>query len=174
MSRETQLVIGPNASLSVRQAWLFMAATVMLGFGIAVGMAVQGFWLILPFAGLELSALGVALYVSVRRNAYREVIRFDGEQLTVAFGAVGRGIGGTVSLPRAWTQVRLEAGAHRHAPTGLMLCSSGQRVQLARCLTDEERERLYRRLQELLSPAWRNLPGVPAATPAAELPLGER
>lgn len=174
LPRETQLVIGPNASLSRRQAWIFMGVTAGLGLGIAVGMAGMGFWLVLPFTGLELGALGAALYVSMRRNAYREVIRFSDETLTVEFGAVGRGVGGSVQLPRAWTRVRLDAGANRHAPTVLSLNCSGQRVGIACCLTDEERERLYRRLQELLSPAWRSAPGAPASEPAAKLPLGER
>lgn len=173
MSRVTQIVIGPNASLSVRQAWGFMALTASTGLGIAMVMALQGFWPILPFAGIELTALGAALAVSVRRNAYREVIRFDGDDISVEFGVVGRGVGGSVRLQRAWTRVWLDAGAHRHAPTELRLSSSGQRVQIARCLTDAERERLYRRLQELLTPAWRHTPGAQAQMPAPELPLGE-
>ena len=173
MSRETQIVIGPNASLSVRQAWWFMALTATTGLGIAIVMALQGFWPILPFAGIELAALGAALTVSVRRNAYREVIRFDGDDVLVEFGAVGRGVGGTVRLQRTWTRVRLDAGAHRHAPTELTLSSSGQRVHIARCLTDEERERLYRRLHELLSPVWRSAPEAQAKAAGAGLPLGE-
>jgi len=155
MFRETQLVIGPNASLSVAQAWLFMGFMSAVGLGIGGVMALKGLWPILPFAGLELVALGAALFVSVHRNGYREVLRFTEDTVVVEFGMLGRGAVASFSLSRYWTRVVLEAGANAHAPTRLLLCCSGQKVELGRCLTDEERERLHGRIRDLLS-----LPGV--------------
>ncbi|MGH8447546.1 MAG: DUF2244 domain-containing protein [Solimonas sp.] len=167
-------MIGPNASLTVGQAWLSFGLMALTGFGIAGLMAARGLWPILPFAGLELGALGAALYVSVRRNAYREVIRLSEDEVRIEFGMLGRGVSATVTLSRHWTRVELEPGAHRNAPSRLHLCSAGQRVEIGRCLTDEEREQLQRRLRELLSPAWRNMPGARGREPAQELPFGER
>src|SRR5262245_44660681 len=69
-----RVVIGPNASLSEAQAWAFMGWMCAVGFGIAAVFAARGYWPILPFAGLELAALGAALWVTQRRNRYREVI----------------------------------------------------------------------------------------------------
>ena len=34
----------------------------------------MGFWPVVPFAGLEVGALGAAFWVSMRRNRYREVL----------------------------------------------------------------------------------------------------
>lgn len=174
MSRDTQLVIGPNASMTVAHAWLFMGLATAVAVCICVVMVVHGLWPVLPFAGLEIGALGLALYVSVRRNGYREVIRFAEDEVRIEFGTLGRGAGGCVSLQRAWTRVRLEPGRHPHAPTELSVCSGGRQVVIGRCLTDEERERLFGRLRELLSPAWRRMPGAQAEQPAPELPFGER
>jgi uncharacterized membrane protein len=174
MSRDTQLMIGPNASLTVGQAWLFFCLMAATGLGIAGLMALRGLWPVLPFAGLELGALGLALYVSVRRNGYREVIRMSEDAVHVEFGMLGRGASATVSLSRGWTRAVLEPGSHRNAPSRLLLHSAGQQVEIGRCLTDEEREQLHRRLQELLSPAWRNKPGARGGEPAQELPFGER
>lgn len=174
MSRDTQLTIGPNASLTVRQAWLFFGMTAAVGLGIAGGMAAIGLWPVLPFAGLELGALGAALVVCLRRNAYREVIRFSGDELRIEFGMLGRGAVSAVTLSRYWTRALIEPGAHRNAPTQLVLRSGAQSVEIGRCLTDEEREYLRGRLQELLSPAWRESPVVPAREPEPELPFGER
>ncbi len=171
MLGETQLTIGPNASLSVRQAWLFFGATAMLGFGIAGLMVWRGLWPVLPFAGLELGALGAALAVSVRRNAYREVIGVTEDAVRIEFGAVGRGVSGAVSMSRYWTRPVLEPGPNRNAPTQLILRSGAQHVEIAKCLTDEEREQLHRRLQQLMSPAWRQSPVAPAAAPEHKLPL---
>ncbi|NKF22206.1 DUF2244 domain-containing protein [Solimonas marina] len=161
--------------MTVRQAWLFFAMTAAVGFGIAGGMAAIGLWPILPFAGLELGALAVALIVSVKRNAYREVIRFSDDVVRIEFGMVGHGAASAVNLSRHWTRATLEPGPNRNAPTQLMLCSGAQQVEIARCVTDEEREQLFCRLQELLSPAWRTSPVAPQVpSRARELPFGER
>lgn len=173
MSRDTQFTIGPNGSLTVRQAWLFFGMTAAVGFGIAGFMAWLGLWPVLPFAGLELGALAAALIVSVRRNAYREVVRFAGDTVRIEIGMVGHGASSTVSLSRHWTRATLEPGQHRNAPTQLMLHSGAQHMEIARCLTDEEREQLFCRLQELLSPAWRTSPVAPPRRRTQELPFGE-
>jgi uncharacterized membrane protein len=153
-SAETRLVIGPNASLSVRQAWLFMGITTVFGLGIALGMAFLGFWPVIPFAGLELGALGAALYLSVRRNGYREVVVIDAHSVRVEFGMQGRGALTTFHLQRGPARVLLESGPHRHAPSRLLLSSCGQVVRLGACLTDDERLQLAARIKQLLTPAW--------------------
>ena len=149
----TRLVLGPNASLSVRQAWLVMGVMSAVGFGIAGLWTLLGFWPVLPFAGLELAALGAALWVTQRRNRYREVLDFDGEALRIEFGLVGRGAQAKVELRRAWTRVALEPG-QGNEPSRLVLSCSGQGVEIGGCLTDVERERLAARLEELLKTDW--------------------
>lgn len=144
------VVIGPNASLTPEQAIWFMASISVVGLSIAVVFALLGFWPVLPIAGLELTALGAALWVSVRRNAYREVVRVSDEHVTVEVGRIGEGATSTVRWPRAWTRIDLRAGANRLAPTELRLAFGAQRVTLAQCLTDEERECLADRLRCLI------------------------
>lgn len=147
---ETQFVIGPNASLSPAQAWVFMAGISTVGLGIAVAFAFMGFWLILPLAGIELAALGAGLYVSVRRNRYREVVTIEEDAIKVAFGEVGRGVRHEVALPRIWTRVELASGPTRLAPTVLQLAYGSQRVVIGRDLTEEERELLAARLRAVI------------------------
>src|SRR5262249_191277 len=154
------VVIGPNASLSQAQAWAFMGWMCVVGFGIAAVFAVKGFWPILPFAGLELAALGAALWVTQRRNRYREVISVTEDQVRGDIGMIGQGSLAGVEMPRAWTQVRVADGPHRNSPTRLTLEYCGQRVAIGACLTDEERSRLAVRLREMLRPAWRGAPAV--------------
>ena len=174
MFRETQLMIGPNASLTVGQAWLSFGLMATTGLGIAGLMAARGLWPILPFAGLELGALGAALYVSVRRNAYREVIRVSEDAVRVEFGMLGRGASAVLTLSRYWTRVVLEPGPHRNAPSRLLLRSAGQHVEIGRCLTDDERVQVQKRLQKLLSPVRSAGAGARGGEPAQELPFGER
>ena len=150
----TRLVIGPNASLSVAQAWGFMGLMCAVGLGIAAAFAARGLWPILPFAGLELAALGAALWVTQRRNRYREVISFTDTSIQIEFGTLGQGAYATAELPRAWTRVSVVAGPYRNSPTRLCLDYAGQRITIGRCLTDEERERLGARIRQLLRPGW--------------------
>jgi len=150
----TRLVIGPNASLTGPQARLFFGSLCAVGFGIAAGFAALGYWPILPFAGLELVAVGAALWVVLQRNRYREVLRFDGGVLRVEFGMTGSGPSATCEWPQRMTRVLLERGEHSTSPTRLVLSCGGQRLTLGTCLTDAERERLAARLRELVSPGW--------------------
>ncbi len=154
----TRIVIGPNASLSVRQALWFMGLMASVSLGIAGFFAVQGLWPILPFAGLELAALGAALAVVLRRNRYREVLSFDDETIRVEIGMIGQGVAGCIELSRTRTRVLLEHGPHRNSPTRLLLTDAGRRVEIAGCLTDEERERIAERARELIHPGWRRVP----------------
>jgi len=127
-----------------------MVVTSALAMTVALGMAWMGFWPVIPFAGLELVALGAALWVSVRGNRYREVVRLQGDAVVVEFGVVGGGVRSRVTLPRAWTRVVLMPGPRRLAPNRLLLAYAAQRVELARCLTDEEREQLAGRMARSL------------------------
>lgn len=147
---DARFVLGPNASLTVRGAWICMALASFATLGSAAWCAYLGFWPVLPFAGLELGALGAALWVSVRRNAYREVVSFGDETVAVEFGMAGRGVIARAELPRCWTRVAVERNSLRNQPTRLVLSSSGQRIQIGRCLTDDEREELAARFKSLL------------------------
>ncbi len=152
---ETRLVIGPNASMSARQAWWVGGWVGGVSLAIGVFFASRGFWPVLPFAGLEVGAFAAALWVSLRSNRYREVLTFAGNGVRIEFGTVGQGAQSSIELRRDWMRVVVEAGPHRNSPTRLLLKSFGQCVEVARCLTDEERERLSARIRNLTGSAWR-------------------
>lgn len=170
-----RIVIGPNASLDFRGAVWFLGSLSALALTVAMVCVFIGFWPVLPFAGAELMAVTAAVWVSLRRNRYREVVTVDENRLRIEFGLAGaEGRGGAISsveFPRPWARVVIEAGHHRHDPSRLWVCCSGQRVGIGRCLTDEEREALAARLKELISvkPAW----GRSLATERADEPAGK-
>lgn len=156
--RNTQVVIGPNASMTKRVAVMFMASVCALSLTVAGFLAVQGFWPVLPFAGLELLALGVAVGVSLKRNRYREVVSFVDDRIRFRIGMLGEAAALELDWPRSSTRVWLERGSHRNDPTRLVLNNAGRRLVLARCLTDEERGRLAGRLKKLIHPGWCGAP----------------
>lgn len=152
--RNTQVVIGPNASMSARMACAFMGSMAATSLVIAGMFTWMGYWPVLPFAGLELAALGVAIWVSLKRNRYREVLSFEEDLIRVRFGMLGERAMLETEWKRSPTRVWLESGPHRNSPTRLILSNAGRRLELARCLTDEDRGRLAKRLKQLIHPGW--------------------
>ena len=67
-----RIEICPNCSLSVRQAVMFFGSLCFISFAVAGMLAIQGFWPILPFAGLEMIVLGWALKTSLGRRFHRQ------------------------------------------------------------------------------------------------------
>lgn len=166
----TTIVVQPNASLSVRQALWFMASISTVSLGLAGYLTLLGYWPVLPFAGIELAALALALWVSMRDNAYREVIRVEGDRVHLEFGMVGEGARSRVDLPRAMVRVRAERGLAGDIRL-LMLCGE-QRFELGRCLGPQDRASLVERLREVFRPGWQNTAALPAAG-AASLHSGD-
>ncbi len=146
-----QIVVRPNQSLTWNGNKLFFGMIAGVSLAVAGALAFLGFWPVLPFAGLELLALGWALYHCARCGQWREVISIDGDRVEVA---AGRGQPERRwSANRHWTQVAVEPPRFRGHPTRLVLRSAGRRVELGAFLTEVERRRLARMLQDLLPAA---------------------
>lgn len=143
-SAEKRLVIQPNASLSLEWAGVFLASMCAVSFGIAGLFAWQGYWMVLPFAGLEMAALAAGLYWSLRANRYREVVSVTPDRVVIEAGR--RGPEQHWEFARAWTRVRLLTGPYRNSPTRISVGSHGRACILGACLNEEERERVAARL----------------------------
>ena len=142
-----RIVIRPNCNFTGRGAVLLFLAMTLPVLPVAVAWALRGYWLILPFAGLELVILGIALGITVHRGGYREVIRFGKRQVHVRRGYAGRQE--HVEFPRPWTRAWIEPGPSLALPGRLFLGAGGSSCELAACLTEKERRSLCRRLREL-------------------------
>lgn len=135
-------------ALTPRGAWLFLA-TVSIGPMLTAGFCVwQGFWPVLPFAGLELLLLYVALRWSRRKGQQRQNISISQDFVTIT-SQLGVPQAKT-RFPRHWTRVKLCGSRFRHLPTRLLIESSGQACEVGAFLTEDERRDLAKRLQELV------------------------
>ncbi|SDV48243.1 DUF2244 domain-containing protein [Chitinasiproducens palmae] len=72
-----------NCSVSPSQLLRFYLSLVLVSLTIAAFFAVRGAWLVLPFAGLELLGLGVALLIYARHAVDYEYIRLSPNRLVV-------------------------------------------------------------------------------------------
>ncbi len=132
-----RFLIRPNCSLSWRDAVRFYLGMVLVSFSIAIAFALKGAWLILPFAGLEMLALGIALYVVARRAKDWQEISIEGDRVDVIARAAGQQQ--RQSFQRAWVRVIHEHAPIKGHPSRLCLRSHGRSVEVGRCLTEDEK-----------------------------------
>ena len=143
-----RIEICPNCSLSVRGAVMFFGSLCFVSFGIAGMLAIQGFWPILPFAGLEMLGLGWALKLSLARRFHRQTITVTDDQISIE--SRDRIDSSQVVFPRHWAQVKLRRPASRLHPSRLTIESHGRQCELGSFLTEAERRGLALRLHRLV------------------------
>ena len=143
-----RLQVEPNCSLSWRAAVILYAWVCVVSLGIALIFVAQGYWPVLPFAGLELAVLGIALWVSMRRGSYREVISIYEDRIEVEKGRPERRE--STVFPLHWARVNLRTARPASYPSRLMISSHGRSCEIGQCLTESERRGLCRRLTELI------------------------
>lgn len=142
-------IIMPNRAMPwLQQVYLF-SIIAAFSMGIGVGFYLQGLTLILPFAGIELAALAIALYVSAWRGGRKEVIRITHERVQVESGIDKPDT--EVEFDKTWLQVVLVKPKIRWYPSQLMLRSHGRQMEIGSFLNEEERKGLAIVLRQALA-----------------------
>jgi uncharacterized membrane protein len=143
-------LIKRNCSASPRQLAGVFASLVAVSFAFGAAFAAEGLWMVLPFVGLEVVAVGAAFVCYGRHAADYERINLGGGVLTVEQQDGGRRR--EFSFDAAWVRVELEErGADQGRQVRLVLACKGQRVEVGRYLVDERRSALGRELRGALS-----------------------
>lgn len=149
------VVIQPNCSLSWRGTLVVFGCISLVSMVIALGFSIRGFWMILPFAGLELAVLAFGLYQGALHGQSREVITIRGDVVAVQKGR--RGPEQTLAFQRDWTRVELAGPPHRGYPSRLLLRCQGREVEVGGCLNESERSLLAQHLRRWITPAYMSL-----------------
>lgn len=132
--------------MSARQSAVFVICFAVLSLTIALSFFSVGLWLVLPFAGLEVLAVGVAIGYSIKRSQGYEWIVVTDRDVAVTRSEFGGSR--SYNFQRYWTQVRLEKPASRLRPHRLLVGSHGRFVEIGREFLDEDRENFAARLTE--------------------------
>lgn len=131
-----QWLLKRNCSLTPRQMLMFYASVCLVSLGIGVVFWIQGAALVLPFAWLEVLAVGAAWLVYARHATDRESIRLQRGRLTVE-QVIGRRVERAEFAP-AWVRVEPE-----HGDGSLIeLSGQGQRIAVGRFVRPELRRQL--------------------------------
>lgn len=136
-----------NCSLEPRQLLMWYLAICGLTLVVATGFAIAGFWIVLPFAGLELLLVGVAFFVYARHAADFEMIELAPTQLTLVFADGARRT--EIDLIPQW--VRLDYNGRYKSP--LVISHKGQHLKIGKFIAEKDKPALHRELRAALARA---------------------
>lgn len=137
------LILAPNHSASWQANKILLLVIALMSLSIAGAFAAIGAWLILPFAGLEVIALGGALYrVNLNLNT-RQILWFSEDALVIEIGG---------HRPRKswrWTRANTAIHVFEGQRLNVILSHGDTRVTIGEFLTDEDLGQLLRTLKTL-------------------------
>ena len=140
------IVAEPNRSASWQANKMVLMAMCAVSGTIAVGFAALGAWPILPFAGLEMAALGSALYYVCWKLRYRHVITLDHDLVRIQKGHYHPRQ--QWQFPRAKTALSVVPENHPWDGPDITVYSQGESVLLGDFLNRDERLQLLALLRE--------------------------
>jgi uncharacterized membrane protein len=142
-----EIIARPNSSLTAKGRVYAVMIIAAFSLAVAIAFSLIGAWFVLPFAGLELVAVGYAFYYIHCHSQDYESIVIVGDQISVekkSYKAVSKMV-----FNRYWAKVLL-----RITPSGdqmLLLRSHGKEIDFGRCyMTNDQRLDLAKQLKELV------------------------
>lgn len=138
----------PNRSLTPVQARRIFWSLAGLCLGTAAAFSALGYWLILPFAGLEIGLLAWAFETIRERAGDYETLTLSGDTLTLEWQRSGGA--GRREFNRQWARVECDCRAPGR-DCHVCLCSHGRGSEVGVFLADEDRLALARTLKHRLA-----------------------
>ena len=153
LTRESELektiMVMPNRAMPWQHIMMIYLLISGVTISIAFGFFTQGLTLILPFAGLELLALGVVLYISAWRSNIKEVVNVTEEKIRIEIGQ--NAPEKTYELDKTWAKVVLERSWNNWYPSRLLLRSHGRQIEIGKFLNEQERQCLGAELKKVIN-----------------------
>ena len=146
---EKTIMVMPNRAMLWQHIMMIYLLISGVTISIAFGFFTQGLTLILPFAGLELLALGVVLYISAWRSNIKEVVNVTEEKIRIEIGR--NAPEKTYELDKAWAKVVLERSWNNWYPSRLLLRSHGRQLEIGKFLNEQERQCLGVELKKVIN-----------------------
>ncbi len=143
-----RFVLSPNCSISWRELVLFYIFTCVVALAIGVFFTLQGLWLVLPFSGLEMLALGFALYLTSRKVNRKEVITLDQRRTRIEKGV--QQIDKSWEFETPWIRLVDEPASRPGRPRKLAIGSHGNYVEVGDFLDNSEKDRLAFQLKDCI------------------------
>lgn len=140
-----KVLMAPNRSASWRTNKLMIAAVGSVTLLVGGAWTYIGAWVILPFAGLEVSLLAYALYRVSRDTLRHEVLYVEPRQLRLETGIESPSRNWVFEREHAY--FRLVTPRHELSGANVYLCSAGQQIELGAFLSPEDKHQLISALR---------------------------
>ena len=137
-----------NDSLGSRWRWRLFASVCVVSFGLALGFAAFGAWMVLPYSALEMAVLYLAFRWFERHASDWERVSVCGDRVIVERERAG--VRSRQEFNRYWARVEMEEGAFNRPPR-LTLRFAGQGVCFGDGLPVTERAIVARDLRRVLA-----------------------
>lgn len=138
--RVQRIIIIPNRSISWPLLVRIYLFTCIVSFSIALLFTFLGFWIVLPFSGLEMLALGAGLYITNRKIYRQEVISFVNGRVKIEKGC--QYPDESWEFDRHWLRLNVQKTGALQEKTLLYLGSHGNFVEIGSFLDESEKESL--------------------------------
>jgi uncharacterized membrane protein len=143
------IVVCPNMSADWQTTKRFLWGISVLSLCIAMVFTMAGFWVILPFAGLEILFL-VSFMSWVSHQCHRkQVIHFHDNHICVEKGH--HAPKDTWESELFWTRLVIQKPPYRGHPHTLLLRSKQQQVEIGEFLNEEDKKKLIKELRSVIS-----------------------
>ncbi len=135
-----RIVLSPNCSITWRELVLFYLFTCLVAIAVGLFFTLQGMWMVLPFSGLEMLALGIGLYLTSRKVYRKEVITLDPDRTRIEKG-VQRAVQ-SWEFKTPWVRIIDEPRDGRNPRRRLAIGMHGAAVEVGSFLADSEKDAL--------------------------------
>ncbi len=142
------IVLRPNNSASWKFNMQIVASLAFIAFCISTYLALQGLWVVFPFAGLEIGFLFICLYLRLRANSSTEVITFDENTVVVERGHYHAEK--TWKYHRMWAKIFVKKPDTRSYPKQVFIRSHGKELELGAFLNKKDKEILIKDLKHII------------------------
>ncbi len=136
-----RFTIYQNQSLSKRGNQIFFLTMLCVSFTIALAFAWQGLWVIIPFAGIEMLALGLALYWCINRLSRVETITISDKEVSLDVQQQ-HCKQSSCRFPKAWTRATVLSPQAITQRRQLWLEGNRSKVEIGAFLDDREKVKL--------------------------------
>lgn len=139
------ILLQPNLSLSWRYNKRFITALAILSFLIASYFTYHGFWMVMPFSGLEVMFFAISMYIFFSRNNHCEVVTFTDDKVVIETGKTVPEK--SYEYQRHWSQFHVRR--ERQDIPRISIMSHGRELELGAFLGYDEKLKLIEAIKNI-------------------------
>ena len=148
MQESGQIVLVQDMALSWRQNFWFITIVSSITITIGIYFTLQGAWMILPFAGIEVVALTGVFFYWYKNNNKMEVLKFNREQLILEQGVTNPEQ--VQKFERFWLKAELPHHTDQWYITRVILHYRDDSIEIGKFLNADDKKLLVKHIRQLM------------------------